>query len=72
VSEDFVEIPDRQVRRGSTVTLPCGTFRGKLRLGDWMRFERVVAGRTERLIGMVVDLDTDTVEIDVPYQQPRT
>jgi hypothetical protein len=71
VSQDFVEIRDQQVRRGCTVTVPRGTFRDKLRLGDWMRFERVVAGRTERLSGMVVDLDTDTVEIDVPYQQPR-
>ena len=74
MSEDSVEIPNQQVRRGCTVTVSRGIFREKLRLGDWMRFERVVAGRTERLIGMVVDLDTDTdtVEIDVPYQQPRT
>ena len=66
-----MEIPDQQVRRGCTVRVPRGTFREKLRLGDWMRFERVVAGRIETLSGMVVDLDTEIVEIDVPYQQPR-
>lgn len=71
MSEDFVEIPDHQVRRGCTVTVPRGTFRDKLKLGDWMRFERVIAGRFESLSGMVVDLDTDIVVIDVPYQQPR-
>jgi hypothetical protein len=66
-----MEIPDQQVRRGCTVRVSRGTFREKLRLGDWMRFERVVAGRIETLSGMVVDLDTEIVEIDVPYQQPR-
>jgi hypothetical protein len=71
VPEDFVEISNQEICRGSTVTLSQGTFRRKLRLGDWMRFEPVVAGTTESLSGMVVNLDNDTVEIDVPYEQPR-
>jgi hypothetical protein len=70
-SEQFVEIRDQQVCRGCTVTVPRRTFGEELRLGDWMRFERVVAGKTETLSGMVVDLDADIIEIDVPYQQAR-
>jgi hypothetical protein len=70
-SEQFLEIRDQQVCRGCTVTVPRRTFGEELRLGDWMRFERVVAGKTETLSGMVVDLDADIIEIDVPYQQAR-
>jgi hypothetical protein len=70
-SEQFVEIRDQQVCRGCTVTVPRRTFGEELRLGDWMRFERVVAGKIETLSGMVVDLDAEIIEIDVPYRQPR-
>ena len=28
-------------------------------------------GKIEALSGMVVDLDADIIEIDVPYRQPR-
>jgi hypothetical protein len=70
-SEQFLEIRDQQVCRGCTVTVPRRTFGEELRLGDWMRFERVVAGKIETLSGMVVDLDAEIIEIDVPYRQPR-
>jgi len=70
VPEDFVEISIQQICRGCTVTLSQGIFRRKLRLGDRMRFERAVPGGTESLSGMVVGLDDDTVEIDVPYHEP--
>jgi hypothetical protein len=51
--------------------VPRGVFDEELRLGDWMRFERLVAGKIEALSGMAADLDADTIEIDVPYRQPR-
>jgi hypothetical protein len=70
-SEQFLEIRDQPVCRGCTVKVPRGIFDEELRLGDWMRFGRLVAGKIEALSGMVVDLDVDTIEIDVPYRQPR-
>lgn len=70
-SEQFLEIRDQEVCPGCTVTVPRRIFGEELRLGDWMRFERVVAGKIEALSGMVVDLDADIIEIDVPYRQPR-
>jgi hypothetical protein len=69
--EDFLDLPDHQVRIGGTVIVPRDRFNGTLRLGDWMLFERVDAGRTEILTGMVVDLDLETIEIDLPPQRPR-
>jgi hypothetical protein len=71
LSEQFLEIRDQPVRRGCTVKVPRGTFDEELRLGDWMRFERLVAGGIEALCGMVVYHDADIIEIDVPYRQPR-
>jgi hypothetical protein len=71
MSDEFVEIPDRHIRPGGTVIVPRDKFNGQLRLGDRMRFERTVDGRTEILEGMIVDLDTEKVEIDLPYHQPR-
>jgi hypothetical protein len=34
-----------------------------------MRFERAIDGRIEILEGMVVDLDEEKVEIDLPIRQ---
>jgi hypothetical protein len=36
-----------------------------------MRFERAIDGRIEILEGMVVDLDEEKVEIDLPIHQRR-
>jgi hypothetical protein len=69
--DEFVNIPNHQVRIGGTVVVPRDRFDGTLQLGDRMLFERIGAGRTEILTGMVVDLDHETVEIDLPDQEPR-
>jgi hypothetical protein len=69
--EDYVEIPDRDVRPGATVKLARDGFAADLQIGDRMRFERAVEGRIESLEGMVVDLDEDQVEIDLPAEQHR-
>jgi hypothetical protein len=71
MSENFVEIPDQHVRPGGTVRLPRGSFAAQLQLGDRMRFERAIDGRIEILEGMVVDLDEEKVEIDLPIRQRR-
>jgi hypothetical protein len=71
MSENFVEIPDQHVRPGGTVRLPRDSFAAQLRLGDRMRFERAIDGRIEILEGMVVDLDEEKVEIDLPIHQRR-
>ena len=69
--DEFVNIPNHQVRIGGTVVVPRHRFDGTLQLGDRMLFERIGADRTEILTGMVVDLDDETVEIDLPDQLPR-
>jgi hypothetical protein len=69
MSENFVEIPDQHVRPGGTVRLPRDSFAARLQLGDRMRFERAIDGRIEILEGMVVDLDEEKVEIDLPIRQ---
>jgi hypothetical protein len=66
MAEDYIEIPDWCVRPGGTVTLPRDCFETPLQLGDRMRFERAIDGRIETLEGMVVDLDEQLVEIDLP------
>jgi hypothetical protein len=71
MSENFVEIPDQHVRPGGTVRLPRDSFAAQLQLGDRMRFERAIDGRVEILEGMVVDLDDEKVEIDLPIRQRR-
>jgi hypothetical protein len=64
--EQFIEVRDQNVRPGDTVTLPRDSFAIELQLGDWMRFERTIGSRIETLEGMVVDLDEEKVEIDLP------
>jgi hypothetical protein len=71
MAENFVEIPDQYVRPGGTVRLPRDSFAAQLQLGDRMRFERAIDGRIEILEGMVVDLDEEKVEIDLPVLQHR-
>jgi hypothetical protein len=71
MSENFVEIPDQHVRPGGTVRLPRDCFAAQLQIGDRMRFERAIDGRIEILDGMVVDLDEEKVEIDLPIRQRR-
>ena len=69
MTQKFVEVDDQQVRPGGTVTLPRDSFAARLQLGDRMRFERAIDGRVEMLEGMVVDLDEEKVEIDLPVHQ---
>ena len=71
MSQKFVEIADQHVRPGGTVRLPRDSFAAQLQLGEWMRFERAIDGRVEILEGMVVDLDEEKVEIDLPVHQRR-